>query len=142
MIWISSKSFKLVWLNTLHDQLAHSRTYHLMPVDGKGDYHDVNQSFSKIVSALLEHVGYKNDHDVMEVVHRCPHPKGLVFPLTMKSKTPRRMVDTWTNTSFFPNGKKTKRVCSLISLLNNCAQVDLTCFVKYVEEIYSRVQFD
>ncbi len=69
------------------------------------DYRDVNEKFDRIVSiGMVEHVGYKNYRNFMEVVSNNLHEDGIFLLHTIGSNNSDVGTDGWTNKYIFPNG--------------------------------------
>lgn len=79
-----------------------------LPVEVKVlDYRKVDQKFDKIVSVgMIEHVGYKNYKEYMQVANRCLKDDGLFLLHTIgANKTTKYPTDPWIDKYIFPNGK-------------------------------------
>ena len=69
------------------------------------DYRELHEPFDHIVSlGMFEHVGPKNYHVYMQVVHRCLKPDGLFLLHTIGSAEMKKNVDPWIDKYIFPNG--------------------------------------
>jgi cyclopropane-fatty-acyl-phospholipid synthase len=69
------------------------------------DYRDVDETFDHIVSVgMIEHVGYKNYREYMNVVHRCLKDDGLFLLHTIGGNRSVTSTDPWINKYIFPNG--------------------------------------
>ena len=68
------------------------------------DYRDVNEKFDHIVSlGMIEHVGYKNYRNYMQVVHRCLKEDGLFLLHTIGGTRSDASSDPWIERYIFPN---------------------------------------
>ena len=76
-----------------------------LPVDIiKKDYRDLDGKFSKVlICGMIEHVGYKNYQEIMDVVHRCLDEDGLFLLHTIGSNTSSIYGDPWSMKYIFPN---------------------------------------
>ena len=69
------------------------------------DYRDLNDTFDKIlVCGMIEHVGYKNYGEIMNVVHRSLADDGLFLLHTIGDNVSRVTGDPWINKYIFPGG--------------------------------------
>jgi cyclopropane-fatty-acyl-phospholipid synthase len=69
------------------------------------DYRDLDEKFDHIVSVgMIEHVGFKNYRNYMEVAKRCLKTDGLFLLHTIGSMKSGSGTDPWTNRYIFPNG--------------------------------------
>lgn len=69
------------------------------------DYRDVNDTFDHVVSiGILEHVGYKNYRDYMEMVHRVLKDDGLCLVHTIGANKTAYRGESWHDKYIFPNG--------------------------------------
>ncbi len=69
------------------------------------DYRDVHDTFDKIlVCGMIEHVGYKNYREIMNVVHRSLADDGLFLLHTIGDSVSRVTGDPWMNKYIFPGG--------------------------------------
>ena len=70
------------------------------------DYRDVNETFDRIVSVgQMEHVGYKNYRQYMQMVQRCLTDEGMFLLHTIGSSKTTKVVDPWIEKYVFPNGQ-------------------------------------
>jgi len=79
-----------------------------LPIEIKiEDYRKLSKQFDKIVSVgMIEHVGFKNYKEYMNVVHRCLKDNGIFLLHTIGSnETTRSIGDLWTDKYIFPDGK-------------------------------------
>lgn len=68
------------------------------------DYREVAGSFSKVVSVgMIEHVGYKNYRNLMEVVQNVLEDDGLFLLHTIGNTVSRTRTDPWTAKYIFAN---------------------------------------
>ena len=71
----------------------------------KSDYRDFNGKFDKIlVCGMIEHVGYRNYREFMEVVERCLKEDGLFLLHTIGSSTSSTCGDPWMGKYIFSVG--------------------------------------
>ena len=77
-----------------------------LPVDIRlQDYRDADGSYDAVISiGILEHVGYKNYREYMEVVNRCLKDDGIAFIHTIGRNTSATYVNRWIDKYIFPNG--------------------------------------
>ena len=69
------------------------------------DYRDIAEKFDRIVSVgMIEHVGYKNYRNFMNVVRNNLEDDGLFLLHTIGSNISDVGTDGWTNKYIFPNG--------------------------------------
>jgi cyclopropane-fatty-acyl-phospholipid synthase len=69
------------------------------------DYRDINETFDRVVSiGQMEHVGYKNYRNYMEIVHRSLKNDGLFLLHTIGNNEPIYVTDPWMDKYIFPNG--------------------------------------
>ncbi len=79
-----------------------------LPVDVRiQDYRELNEKFDKIVSVgMVEHVGYKNYKEYLQVASGCLKDEGLFLLHTIgANKTTKAPTDPWIDKYIFPNGK-------------------------------------
>lgn len=68
------------------------------------DYRDVNEPFDKIVSVgMIEHVGYKNYREMMEVAHRSLKDDGIFLLHTIGGNRSAHANEPWLDRYIFPN---------------------------------------
>jgi cyclopropane-fatty-acyl-phospholipid synthase len=68
------------------------------------DYRDLNEPFDRVVSVgMMEHVGRKNYHQYMQVVHRCLGEGGLFLCHTIGDTVSQISPDPWIARYIFPN---------------------------------------
>jgi len=82
-----------------HDHYAH------LPIDIRlEDYRTATGTYDAVVSiGLMEHVGWKNYRNYMELVDRLLAPGGVAFVHTIAGNTPRTHIDPWFDKYIFPN---------------------------------------
>ena len=69
------------------------------------DYREVNEPFDHIVSlGMIEHVGYKNYRQFMQITNRCLKPRALFLLHTIGSNYSTHHGDPWFDKYIFPNG--------------------------------------
>lgn len=69
------------------------------------DYREVEGKYDAVISiGVMEHVGYKNYHNYMEVVDRCLKEDGIAFIHTIGSNMSVTSADQFSNKYIFPNG--------------------------------------
>ncbi len=84
--------------------LANERCKGLSVENRLQDYRDVNEKFDRIVSlGMFEHVGYKNYHTYMEVVHKNLKDDGLFLLHSIGQKRTGGVPNPWTLKYIFPN---------------------------------------
>ena len=103
------------------------------------DYRDLNDTFDKIlVCGMIEHVGYKNYGEIMNVVHRSLADDGLFLLHTISYKVSQPTSDPWINKYIFPGGalpsitqigKATENLFIIEDLHNFGADYDKTLMV-------------
>ncbi|MCB9285402.1 MAG: cyclopropane fatty acyl phospholipid synthase [Lewinellaceae bacterium] len=70
----------------------------------KKDYRDLEGTFDKVlICGMIEHVGYKNYRQIMEIVYRCLEDDGLFLLHTIGSNTSEIYGDPWVLKYIFPN---------------------------------------
>jgi cyclopropane-fatty-acyl-phospholipid synthase len=70
----------------------------------KKDYRDLEGTFDKVlICGMIEHVGYKNYRQIMEIVHRSLEDGGLFLLHTIGSNTSEIYSDPWVLKYIFPN---------------------------------------
>ena len=87
-------------------QLNYARDYCKgLPVSlKKMDYRDLSEKFDKIlICGMIEHVGYKNYHRIMKIVHRSLKDSGRFLLHTIGNKTSSKSTDPWISKYIFPN---------------------------------------
>ena len=77
-----------------------------LPVEFKlEDYRAANGSYDAVISiGILEHVGYKNYREYMQVVDRNLKQDGIAFIHTIGSNITTYSANRWTDKYIFPNG--------------------------------------
>lgn len=69
------------------------------------DYRDVSGTYDAVISiGVMEHVGYKNYSQYMQVVDRCLKPDGIGFIHTIGGNLSTTTADPWLEKYIFPNG--------------------------------------
>jgi cyclopropane-fatty-acyl-phospholipid synthase len=69
------------------------------------DYREVSGTYDAVISiGVMEHVGYKNYRDYMDVVDRCLRPDGIAFVHTIGGNISTTTGEPWTDKYIFPNG--------------------------------------
>jgi cyclopropane-fatty-acyl-phospholipid synthase len=69
------------------------------------DYREVSGTYDAVISiGVMEHVGYKNYTDYMDVVDRCLKQDGIAFVHTIGGNTSITTGEPWTDKYIFPNG--------------------------------------
>jgi len=69
------------------------------------DYREVTGTYDAVISiGVMEHVGYKNYADYMQVVDRCLKKDGIAFIHTIGGNTSITTGEPWTDKYIFPNG--------------------------------------
>jgi cyclopropane-fatty-acyl-phospholipid synthase len=69
------------------------------------DYREVSGTYDVVISiGVMEHVGYKNYTDYMNVVDRCLKPDGIAFVHTIGSNISLTTGEPWSDKYIFPNG--------------------------------------
>jgi cyclopropane-fatty-acyl-phospholipid synthase len=69
------------------------------------DYREVSGTYDAVISiGVMEHVGYKNYTDYMDVVDRCLKKDGIAFVHTIGGNTSITTGEPWTDKYIFPNG--------------------------------------
>lgn len=79
--------------------------YKHLPVETRlQDYRDINETYDHVVSlGMFEHVGYKNYHTFMKVVHDALADDGLCVLHTIGSNNSVKRIDPWIEKYIFPN---------------------------------------
>lgn len=89
------------------EQIHYARVYTKgLPVEIlEMDYRDLGKKqYSKIVSVgMVEHVGYKNYREFMEIAHKALEPDGLFLIHTIGGLESVTSTDPWINKYIFPN---------------------------------------
>ena len=68
------------------------------------DYREVEGKYDAVISiGILEHIGYKNYRNYMEVVDRCLKNDGIAFIHTIGRNSSATTSDAWTEKYIFPN---------------------------------------
>lgn len=68
------------------------------------DYREVTGTFDAVISiGVMEHVGYKNYSEYMQVVDRCLKPDGIGFIHTIGGNVSIKTGEPWTDRYIFPN---------------------------------------
>lgn len=69
------------------------------------DYRDINDIFDRIVSVgQMEHVGYKNYSNYMQIVHRHLKDDGIFLLHTIGNNKTEKSPEPWIEKYIFPNG--------------------------------------
>jgi cyclopropane-fatty-acyl-phospholipid synthase len=69
------------------------------------DYREAQGQYDAVVSiGIMEHVGYKNYRQYMQIADRCLKPGGLAFIHTIGGNVSVTAADNWTQKYIFPNG--------------------------------------
>ncbi len=69
------------------------------------DYRAIQGSFDRVCSiGMFEHVGPKNYHHYMKLVHRCLKENGLFLLHTIGNNVSQRYPNPWIHKYIFPNG--------------------------------------
>jgi len=69
------------------------------------DYREVSGTYDAVISiGVMEHVGYKNYADYMQVVDRCLKPDGIAFVHTIGGNTSSTTGEAWSDKYIFANG--------------------------------------
>jgi cyclopropane-fatty-acyl-phospholipid synthase len=69
------------------------------------DYRAVTGTYDAVISiGVMEHVGYKNYEEYMQVVDRCLKPDGIAFVHTIGGNQSANTGEPWTDKYIFPNG--------------------------------------
>ena len=69
------------------------------------DYRDIKEKFDAVASlGMIEHVGYKNYRQYMQIAASCLNDGGLFLLHTIGGKKSVRNTDIWMNKYIFPNG--------------------------------------
>ncbi len=88
------------------EQVTYARQFTAgLPVEiEKRDYRDITGTFDKVlVCGMIEHVGHKNYRSLMQIIHRCLAPCGLLVLQTIGSNSSVRSIDPWLDKHIFPN---------------------------------------
>jgi len=97
----------VVGITLSKEQLAYAKEFTKgLPVELRlQDYRDVREQFDHIVSVgMIEHVGYKNYREFMQVAERCLKPDGLFLLHTIGYPESIVAGDAWMSKYIFPNG--------------------------------------
>jgi cyclopropane-fatty-acyl-phospholipid synthase len=93
------------------------------------DYREVTGTFDAVISiGVMEHVGYKNYGDYMQVVDRCMKKDGVAFVHTIGGNQSYTTGEPWTDKYIFPNG-----------LLPSMAQLSKAMEEKFVMEDWQNI---
>lgn len=98
---------KVTGITLSKEQLAYAKEFTKgLDVDLRlQDYRDLNDTFDKIlVCGMIEHVGYKNYREIMEVVNKNLADDGLFLLHTIGDSVSRVTGDPWINKYIFPGG--------------------------------------
>lgn len=99
---------EVVGITLSDEQLRHAKELtQELPVEiRQQDYRDLRgEKFDKIAAiGVVEHVGYKNYREFMEVVHASLNEDGIFFVDTIGQKFSSTAGDPWTNKYIFPGG--------------------------------------
>lgn len=69
------------------------------------DYRNMSGKYDRVISiGIMEHVGYKNYRNYMEVTDRCLNDDGIAFFHTIGGNVSTIITNAWTNKYIFPNG--------------------------------------
>ena len=69
------------------------------------DYREVSGTYDAVISiGVMEHVGYKNYAEYMQVVNRCLKPDGIAFVHTIGGNQSYTTGEPFTDKYIFPNG--------------------------------------
>jgi cyclopropane-fatty-acyl-phospholipid synthase len=69
------------------------------------DYREVSGTYDAVISiGVMEHVGYKNYAEYMDVVDRCLKKDGIAFVHTIGGNKSETTGEPWTDKYIFPNG--------------------------------------
>lgn len=89
------------------EQLTYAKNFTKgLPVELRlQDYRDLDETFDKIlVCGMIEHVGYKNYREMMNIVHRSLSPDGLFLLHTIGNNFSVHATDPWIEKYIFPGG--------------------------------------
>ena len=93
------------------------------------DYREVTGTFDAVISiGVMEHVGYKNYGEYMQVVDRCLKKDGIAFVHTIGGNQSFTTGEPWTDKYIFPNG-----------LLPSIAQLGKAMEEKFVMEDWHNI---
>ncbi len=93
------------------------------------DYREVTGTFDAVISiGVMEHVGYKNYGEYMQVVDRCLKKDGIAFVHTIGGNKSYTTGEPWTDKYIFPNG-----------LLPSMAQLSKAMEEKFVMEDWQNI---
>ena len=93
------------------------------------DYREVAGTFDAVISiGVMEHVGYKNYGEYMQVVDRCLKKDGIAFVHTIGGNQSSTTGEPWTDKYIFPNG-----------LLPSMAQLSKAMEEKFVMEDWQNI---
>jgi len=68
------------------------------------DYRNMSGKYDRVISiGIMEHVGYKNYRNYMEVTDRCMNDDGIAFFHTIGGNVSTTITNAWTNKYIFPN---------------------------------------
>jgi cyclopropane-fatty-acyl-phospholipid synthase len=69
------------------------------------DYRLATGSYDRVISiGIMEHVGYRNYREYMQLTDRCLKPGGIAFFHTIGANQSSTHCNAWTNKYIFPNG--------------------------------------
>jgi cyclopropane-fatty-acyl-phospholipid synthase len=93
------------------------------------DYREVTGTYDAVISiGVMEHVGYKNYGNYMQVVDRCLKKDGIAFVHTIGGNRSYTTGEPWTDKYIFPNG-----------LLPSMAQLSKAMEEKFVLEDWQNI---
>lgn len=98
----------VVGITISQEQLEFARELHKgWPIEFRfQDYRDLNEKFDRIVSiGQMEHVGYRNYREYMQIASRCLKDEGLFLLHTIGSNVSTYSTDPWIDKYIFPNGQ-------------------------------------
>lgn len=92
--------------NISKEQIKHAREMSKgLPIEFiEDDYRNARGKYDKVVSiGMLEHVGYKNHRDFMEVAYRCLKDEGIFLAHSIGNAVSAHGMDPWIDKYIFPN---------------------------------------
>jgi len=95
-------------ISIAEEQIAYARNFTQgLPVTFMNcDYRDIQGCYDKVlVCGMIEHVGYKNYHTLMNIINRCMADNGLFLLQTIGRNDTATSGDKWIRKYIFPNSQ-------------------------------------
>ncbi len=92
-------------ISTEQVKLARERTKDLPVTILQKDYREATGTYDAVISiGIMEHIGYRNYRNYMEVVDRCLKPDGIALIHTIGGNISTTHTNPWTDKYIFPHG--------------------------------------